>query len=135
MTTLCQTIREKEVAIFIDRFFTSVNLMKNLNYACVGTVMSTRKYLPDMAGKLKRGESMAKCINSGIICYKWQDVKEVLFCIRIFLRTCKFGITHTLDTLPSLFFLLLFNSLTDGYSKSDIFLKPVRSTTVLWLLL
>lgn len=77
VTTLCNTIREKDVAIINDRFFTSVKLVHELDYACVGTVISTRKYLPDMTGKFHRGHSIAKCTNEGVICYKWQDVKEV----------------------------------------------------------
>ncbi|KAG4072227.1 hypothetical protein HA402_005949 [Bradysia odoriphaga] len=54
VTNLCKSIREQDVGIVIDRFFTSVNLMRNLNYACVGTVMSTRKYLPDDRQTFKR---------------------------------------------------------------------------------
>lgn len=78
MTTLCEKIREPNVAIINDRFFTSVNLMRNLDYACVGTVISTRKHLPVMTGKIQRKKSMVKCTREGIICYKWQDVKEVM---------------------------------------------------------
>lgn len=78
MNTLCSTIREENVAIITDRYFTSVKLLQNLNYACVGTVMSNRKHLPDLTGKIPRGQSKAKCTNDGIICYKWQDTKEVI---------------------------------------------------------
>lgn len=78
MKSLCSTLREMNVAIIIDRFFMSVNLVQTLPYACVGTVQSKRINLPDMKGKLERGQSKAKCTDDGIICYKWQDVKEVI---------------------------------------------------------
>lgn len=78
MNTLCSTIRDEDVVIVNDRFFTSVNLFANLNYACVGTVMSNRRNLPEMKEKVPRGQSIAKCTESGLICYKWQDTKEVI---------------------------------------------------------
>lgn len=78
MRTLCEPIREGNVVIVMDRFFTSVNLLQTLDYACLGTVMSNRKNLPDVTGKLARGQSIAKCTNDGIIFYKWQDTKEVI---------------------------------------------------------
>lgn len=77
VNTLCNTIRTDEVAICIDRFFTSVNLMKTLPYACAGTIMSNRKYLPPLTGKLARGKSMAQVSDDGVIAIKWQDTKEV----------------------------------------------------------
>lgn len=78
VTGLCNSIREPNVAIITDRFFTSVPLLKTLPYACVGTVMVNRKYLPEIKTKLQRGQSEAKCTNDGIVCYKWQDTKEVI---------------------------------------------------------
>lgn len=77
MKRLCEPIREENVVIVIDRFFTSVELLRSLDYACLGTVMSNRKNLPDVKGKLARGQSIAKSTDDGIICYKWQDTKEV----------------------------------------------------------
>lgn len=79
VTGLCKSIRETNVSIITDRFFTSVPLLKALPYACVGTVMGNRKYLPDLKKKLERGQSESKCNNDGLVCYKWQDTKEVIF--------------------------------------------------------
>lgn len=79
MITLCKNLRESDVAIIIDRFFTSVKLVHDLDFACVGTIMSNRKYIPTMAEKFQRGQSMAQCTDKGVICYKWKDVKEVFF--------------------------------------------------------
>lgn len=76
--TLCNTLRSPDVAIFVDRFFTSVELVKTLPFACVGTVMSNRINLPSMTRKLIRGESEGKCLNSGIVCFKWKDSKEFM---------------------------------------------------------
>lgn len=75
--TLCSTIRDKDVTIVNDRFFTSVNLLATLDYACLGTVMSNRRNLPVMKDKVQRGQSTVKCSSNGLICYKWQDTKEV----------------------------------------------------------
>lgn len=77
VTTLCDTIRESQVAIINDRFFTSVYLMQTLPFACVGTVMTGRRNLPDLSGKLQRGQSKSMCTDDGVICFKWQDSKEV----------------------------------------------------------
>lgn len=77
VNTLCNTIRNDDAAICIDRFFTSVNLMKTLPFACTGTIMSNRKHLPKMPGKLVRGESVAQASDDGVIAIKWQDTKEV----------------------------------------------------------
>lgn len=79
VTTLCSTISDgADVVIIIDRFFTSVNLLKNLPHALVGTCMTNRKNVPKIIEKLKRGDSIAKSTDDGIICFKWQDTKEVL---------------------------------------------------------
>lgn len=43
VTKLCSTIREENVVIILDRFFMSVNLLKNLPHALVGTCISNRK--------------------------------------------------------------------------------------------
>lgn len=40
--------------------------------------MTNRKNVPKIIGKLQRGESVAKCTEDGIVCFKWQDTKEVL---------------------------------------------------------
>lgn len=78
---LCSTIREPDVAIIVDRYFMSVNLQRTIAFPCVGTVMSNRRNLPKLTGKLQRGDSKAMCTNDGIICYKWSDTKEVTYLI------------------------------------------------------
>ena len=40
--------------------------------------MSNRKNLPNVQGKLKRGESMFRSNETGLLLAKWQDTKEVL---------------------------------------------------------
>lgn len=90
--TLCSTIRSPDVAIFMDRFFTSVELMKSLPFACVGTVMSNRKNLPSLTKKMVRGESEGKCLQNGIVCFKWKDSKEFML-----LSNCHDGTISTAD--------------------------------------
>ncbi|GLV46147.1 hypothetical protein CBL_02863 [Carabus blaptoides fortunei] len=75
---LCSTIRDKEVSICCDRFFTSVDLLRTLDFACVGTCIQTRRNLPNFNQKLERGESTTLCNNFGTIATKWQDTKAVL---------------------------------------------------------
>lgn len=76
----------------VDRFFTSVTLLQTLPYALVGTCQVNRKNVPKMPEKLKRGESTVKCTNDGIICFKWQDSKEVLL-----MSNCHKGVVKTAD--------------------------------------
>lgn len=79
VTKLCATIREKDVAIIFDRFFTSVHLMQTLPFACVGTVITNRRNLPEfLPGKMQRGQSKSMCTYDGVICFKWQDSREVI---------------------------------------------------------
>lgn len=74
---LCKSIRGRNVAICMDRFFTSFEMMKKSPFPLVGTCMTNRRNVPTMAGKLAKGESMAKSTANGVIAFKWQDTKEV----------------------------------------------------------
>ena len=77
--SLAATIKEKDVVLCFDRFFTSVNLLETINYAALGTCMSNRKNMPSFGSKkLKKGQSEFRCTNTGLLCVKWQDTKEVL---------------------------------------------------------
>jgi hypothetical protein len=75
---LCSTIRNPNVTICFDRFFTSVKLVDTLPFACVGTVMTNRKKLPPIKDKLNKSESLALCSNKGTLVVKWQYSKEVM---------------------------------------------------------
>lgn len=75
---LCSTIGEEDVAICTDNFFTSYELMKTLPFACVGTCRATRKNMPVLEQKLKRGESVSTSSADGVIAFKWQDSKAVM---------------------------------------------------------
>ena len=77
---LTSTIRSHDVCICCDRFFTSVNLISSLPFACVGTYMINRKNTPKFVNtKMNRGEYQFQCCNNkGIIATKWRDTKEVL---------------------------------------------------------
>ncbi|XP_039967518.1 piggyBac transposable element-derived protein 4-like [Bactrocera tryoni] len=76
--TLVGTIKVPDVVLCFDRFFTSVNLLETINFAAVGTCMTNRKNVPSITGKLKKGESKFRCTDTGLMCTKWQDTKEVL---------------------------------------------------------
>lgn len=75
---LASTIIEPDVTLCFDRFFTSVHLINQINYAAIGTCISNRRELPKITEKLERGEYIFKCNQYGAVCVKWQDTKEVL---------------------------------------------------------
>jgi len=78
ITKLTASIKEKDVTIGFDRFFTSVNLINNLDHAAVGTVMKNRKNMPkDIAKTLKKGEMEFQGNQYGTLCARWMDSKEV----------------------------------------------------------
>lgn len=52
-----QSIRNTDVVLCFDRFFTSVTLMQTLPYAAVGTCIGTQKNIPKRQSKLKKGEA------------------------------------------------------------------------------
>lgn len=76
--SLASTIKERDVVLCFDRFFTSIHLLETLNFAALGTCISNRKNVPTMKEKLQRGQSTFRCTNSGLCCVKWQDTKEVI---------------------------------------------------------
>lgn len=125
VNTLCSTIRDpaEDVAIIVDRFFMSVDLLKKLPHALVGTCMSNRKNVPAIDGKLQRGQSSAKCTDDGIICFKWQDTKEVLVMsnchtgsISTADRRLKDGTKKTFDCPDAIVF---YNKMMGGVDKAD----------------
>lgn len=107
----------------MDRFFTSVKLLQSLPYAIVGTCQANRKNVPEMPGKLKRGESTAKCTTDGTIIFKWQDSKEVLLlsnCHKNVIKTAdrkqKDGSIKTFDCPEAIVF---YNEMMGGVDKAD----------------
>ncbi|XP_037037956.1 piggyBac transposable element-derived protein 4-like [Bradysia coprophila] len=123
VNTLCSTIRDPDVAIVMDRFFSSVRLHQTIKFPIVGTVITNRRNLPKMPGKLSRGDSMAKCTNTGVICYKWQDTKEVTLLsnchshiIETTQRKQKDGSYKTFDCPQAINF---YNKFMGGVDKAD----------------
>lgn len=76
---LAETIRANtKVTLFFDRFFTSVKLIDTLNYAAVGTCIKTRKNIPNLQTKLKKGESEFRINKNGTLFVQWRDSKDVM---------------------------------------------------------
>ncbi|XP_053958469.1 piggyBac transposable element-derived protein 4-like [Anastrepha ludens] len=75
---LAATIRETNVTLCFDRFFTSVNLLGTINYAALGTIKSNRKKLPVISTKLNRDQCIFRESNTGIMYAEWQDTKDVV---------------------------------------------------------
>ena len=78
VNTLAATIKEDDVTLAFDRFFTSVQLMDNSKFPAVGTVVKNRKNLPKFDDKLKRGEYQFRGNGNGTIAVRWMDTKEVI---------------------------------------------------------
>lgn len=76
--SLASTIKAKDVVLCFDRFFTSVHLLETIRHPALGTCMANRKNIPPMTDKLKRGQSTFRCSNTGLLCTKWQDTKDVM---------------------------------------------------------
>ena len=75
---LTSTLRSNDVAICVDRFFTSVKMMVNLPVACVGTYMANRKDTPKFEEEqLERGEARFLKNSRSIVATKWRDTKDV----------------------------------------------------------
>lgn len=76
---LSASIRDSEVQLCFDRFFTSVILMKDLPFAAVGTCMTNRKDMPNFQiKKMSKGERQALFSDLGIAAYLWKDTKDVV---------------------------------------------------------
>ena len=82
---LVVSIRESDVSLAFDRFFTSVNLIRSVNLAAVGTLIKTKRKIPTFEKKLVCGDAESKCTKSGLLALKWLDTKEVHV-----LRNCHF---------------------------------------------
>lgn len=76
---LCSTIRNPDVTLTFDRFFTSVHLLENISFPSIGTCISSRKNMPQFSGrKLEKGDAEFLQNSKGILAAKWKDSKEVL---------------------------------------------------------
>lgn len=76
---LSSTIRNPDVTLTFDRFFTSVHLIDNISYPSVGTCISRRKEMPKFSDtKLQKGDSEFLHNGKGTLAARWQDSKEVL---------------------------------------------------------
>lgn len=76
--TLAKTIRNQNVTLVFDRFFTSVHLLNTISYPSLGTAITSRKNMPKFDGKLKKGESQFVANEQGTIAVRWQDSRDVL---------------------------------------------------------
>jgi hypothetical protein len=76
--TLSNTIRNQDVTLVFDRFFTSVHLLNTIRFPSVGTAISSRKNMPKFQGKLKRGEFQFLATPQQTLAARWQDSKEVV---------------------------------------------------------
>ena len=60
MKLLASTIKQNDVVLCFDRFFTSVHLLETLNFPALGTCISNRKNMPAMKDKAKKLNSMVR---------------------------------------------------------------------------
>lgn len=62
---LAATISNPDVTLCFDRFFTTVNLINNIQYPALGTFMSNRKNVPKIPENLQRVEAIFKVNSAG----------------------------------------------------------------------
>lgn len=120
---LITTIRNPNVVVAFDRFFTSVNLMNSINYAAVGTCMLNRKNMPRFSKRLKKHEFEFQVNRNGIIAARWYDCKEV-----IVMSNCHYGRVTTIKRtqkdgkkidVPCPEMISLYNKVMGGVDLSD----------------
>lgn len=94
----------QSVCMCFDRFFTSINLMRNMPCCGVGTIQRNRKKLPKLTKKLPKYESEFQNTVDGITLCRWQDTKDVLVVsnchtndLTTVLRTSKTGQRNTVS--------------------------------------
>lgn len=75
---LTSTIRNNDVAVIFDRFFTSVSLLKHIPFPAFGTYIKNRRETPAFVGRLDRGHSQFQVNADGLSAARWMDSKEVL---------------------------------------------------------
>lgn len=79
VTKLALTIKSSNVTLCFDRYFTSVQLLNNLQFPAVGTCMANKKKLPELKKKLeKKGDYKFYCSNTGLLLSQWKDTKNVV---------------------------------------------------------
>ncbi|CAH1972612.1 unnamed protein product [Acanthoscelides obtectus] len=79
--SLVDSLLDKGYRLFLDNYYTSVDLVHKLvkrRTDCVGTIRANRKGIPkDLQVKLSKGQSVAR-YNRKIMIQKWHDKKDVL---------------------------------------------------------
>lgn len=76
---LASTIRNPDITLAFDRFFTSVNLMDTIQYPAVGTCILSRKNMPKFDNKkLSKWGHEFRVNGAGTLASRWMDSKEVV---------------------------------------------------------
>ena len=76
--TLADSVRNPNVVLVFDRYFTSVKLLCDVPYPAVGTYMKRRRNVPLLQANLTtRGESEMAVCSQGILGIHWKDTKDV----------------------------------------------------------
>lgn len=76
---LTNSIRETDISLCFDRFFTTSKLINELPFAAVGTVMGNRKNIPkfEIGKKRDRGDAQFFVNKHGSCAVSWKDTKDV----------------------------------------------------------
>lgn len=84
---LVSTLRNPDVTLIFDRFFTSISLLQKLQQPALGTLISNRKNVPKFSGKLRKGQCQLKASPDGVLVSRWQDSKDFLVASNCFSAT------------------------------------------------
>ena len=76
---IVESVRNDDVVLIFDKFFTSINLLNSIGCAAVGTYNKNRKNVAKLNQKFTQKEEseMAGC-KEGLLCVHWKDTKDVL---------------------------------------------------------
>lgn len=122
--SLADSLLGKGYRLFLDNYYTSVNLTDKLvkgRTDCIGTMRINRKGVPtDLKKKLKKGETIARYWKK-IMIQKWKDKKDVLMISTIHDETMETVITKT-GELQKPSCIVEYNSKMGGVDLADNYL-------------
>ncbi|XP_014670718.1 PREDICTED: piggyBac transposable element-derived protein 4-like [Priapulus caudatus] len=77
---LVESYTMKRHHVYADNFFSSIKLVEDLKkadtYYC-GTIRKNRRGLPNLDGRLERGQSVKKANGNEVIVARWRDKRDV----------------------------------------------------------
>jgi len=125
---LIQNLEHRGHIVFCDRFFTSIQIAKNLldlGTFMIGTVKRGSKFFPSLGPVKSRGDYVWKMLSNGLLAGLWKDNKEVPFVstaappILTPMPTCNRRINHHIVEIPIPPAIKMYNQAKSGVDVAD----------------